>query len=433
MCLGVAITSTVDLDKGLPCPKRVALYSLLVNVFLLGLNLVMATYSGSLALMAETAHNLADLAASATVWIGLTLSQRKSRAFPYGLYKIENIAAIIVGLLIFLTAYEIAKEALFETGHQVVTHPAILLGVVVAALVPWLFSRYELRIARALNSPSLMADAKEFQAHVLSSGVVLASLLGHWIGWPLDWPAALVIVVWIIHAGWATLTSGMRVLLDASIDAETLQRIRRIIERQPAVVEVRSLVGRNAGRYRFLEAEIGVRAQSLDKAHQVSHAIEAEICGEIPFVERVLIHMEPVSREVVRIAVPLTDQTGTVSRHFGLAPYFALTDKHRVTNDIVREMIIANPFAAHPRGRGLEVAHWLLEQHVDILVTPDDIRDKGPGHAVGDAGVTVIVRDVSTLAEAIRKPLADGVAGGAPGGSYPKTAEAWGDLGSVGP
>jgi len=71
-----------DRDSSTPLAERVALYSLLVNVFLLGLNLVMAMYSGSLALMAETAHNLADLAASATVWIGLTLSQRKSRSCP---------------------------------------------------------------------------------------------------------------------------------------------------------------------------------------------------------------------------------------------------------------------------------------------------------------------------------------------------------------
>lgn len=390
-----------DRDSGMPLAKRVALYSLLVNLFLLGLNLAMAAYSGSLALMAETAHNLADLAASATVWIGLTLSQRKSHSFPYGLYKVENVAAIVVGLFIFLTAYEIAKEALLESDREVVTHPAILLGVAIAALVPWLFSRYELRIARTVNSPSLMADAREFQAHVLSSGVVFASLVGQWIGWPLDRPAALLIVLWIVHAGWETVTAGMRVLLDASIDAETLQRIRRIMERQPTVVEVRSLVGRNAGRYRFLEAEIGVRAQSLDKAHQVSHAIESKICSEIPFVERVLIHIEPVSRETVRIAVPLTDQTGTVSRHFGLAPYFALTKRHVETGHILEQMIVASPFAGHPKGRGLEVAHWLLEQRVDVVITSDDIREKGPGHALGDAGVVVILSEATRLAQAI--------------------------------
>lgn len=383
-----------------PPAERVALYSILVNVFLLGLNLVMATYSGSLALMAETAHNLADLAASAAVWVGLRLSQRKSGAFPYGLYKVENVAAIIVGLFIILTAYEIAKEAIVESRREIVMHPVILLGVMAAAIVPWLFSRYELRAARTVNSPSLTADAREFQAHVLSSGVVFASLLGQWIGWPLDRPAALLIVLWIVRAGWETLTAGMRVLLDASIDAETLQRIRRVIERQAAVVEVRSLLGRNAGRYRFIEAEIGVRLQSVEKAHRVSHAIEAEIRNEIPFVERVLIHVEPVSKAVRRIAVPLTDRTGTVGRHFGQAPYFALTDKHTASGQVVSQTIVENPFASHPRGRGLDVAHWLLGHHVDAVVTADDIRDKGPGHALGDAGVTIVISQASTLTTA---------------------------------
>jgi cation diffusion facilitator family transporter len=403
--------SSGDRGKAPPPAERVALYSILVNVFLLGLNLVMATYSGSLALLAETAHNLADLAASAAVLVGLKLSQRKSGAFPYGLYKIENIAAIIVGLFIFLTAYEIAKEALVESGREILMHPVILLGVMTAALVPWLFSRYEIRVARAVNSPSLMAEAKEFQAHVLSSGLVFAALLGQWIGWPLDWPAALLIVLWIVRAGWETLTSGMRVLLDASIDAKTLQRVRHVIERQPAVVEVRSLLGRNAGRYRFLEVEIGVRSQSVEKAHQVSHAIEAEIRNEIPFVERVLIHVEPVAKSVVRIAVPLTDQSGAVSRHFGLAPYFALADRQTATGQTVGQMIITNPFADHPKGRGLEVAHWLLEHHVDVVITPDDIRDKGPGHALGDAGATVILSEATTLTQAIGElPAAGGTA-----------------------
>lgn len=64
---GLGIPSTADRDKGTPCPKRVALYSLPVNLFLLGLNLVLAAYSGSLVLMAEAAHDLADLAASGAV------------------------------------------------------------------------------------------------------------------------------------------------------------------------------------------------------------------------------------------------------------------------------------------------------------------------------------------------------------------------------
>jgi len=50
----------------------------------------------------------------------------------------------------------------------------------------------------------------------------------------------------------------------------------------------------------------------------------------------------------------------------------------------------------------------LLEQHVDVVITPDDIREKEPGHALGDAGVAVIFSEVGTLAQAIEAlPVAD--------------------------
>jgi hypothetical protein len=92
--------------------ERVGLYSILVNLVLLALNLVMAGLSGSLALAAETTHNLADLTASGAVLVGLKLSQRTHRAFPYGLYKVENVVSLVVAFFIFFTAYEVAKEAL---------------------------------------------------------------------------------------------------------------------------------------------------------------------------------------------------------------------------------------------------------------------------------------------------------------------------------
>jgi cation diffusion facilitator family transporter len=378
----------------------------LVNVLLFGLNVAMAAFSGSLALAAEVVHNLADLTAAGAVLAGLKLSQRKSRTFPYGLYKIENLVAVGVAFLIFFTAYEVAGEALLASERQITVHPLILLGTAIAALVPWLFGRYALAIGRAVNSPSLIASATELRAHVLSSGVIFAGLAGQLVGWPLDRPAALLIVVWIVRAGWETLADGMRVLLDASVDADTLRQARQIIEQQPAVVEVKSLIGRNAGRYRFLEAEVGLRVQALEKAHQVSHAIETAIRSHVPHVERIVVHVEPVQKPVRRVAVPLADRTGTVSGHFGTAPYFALAEIRMDTGAITQQMAVANPYATNPRGRGLKVAQWLLEQGIDVLITADDIREKGPGYALGDAGVVIVISsDVASLDAALAANL----------------------------
>ena len=377
--------------------ERTGWFSIGVNIFLTLLNLVIALASGSLAVAAEMVHNLVDLMASVAVLVGLKLSQRESRDFPYGLYKVENVVAIGIALLIFLTGYEIARQALFGAERETTVNAWMLVGVALSMVIPWGFSRYEMRVGQAANSPSLMADAQEYRIHVFSSGVVLVALLGQWVGLALDRVAALIVVLLITKTGWELLSDGMRVLLDASLDAETLDQVRGIIEAQPAVVNVNSLTGRNAGRYRFLETEISVRATDLEKAHQISHTVEETIRLQVPHVERVLIRVEPVQKHVQRVAVSLSDEEGTISQHFGTAPYFAFVDVRIADGSWLRHQVIINPHRADEKQRGLRVAHWLLSEGVDVVITGDDLHQKAPGYVLADAGVTSVTSDVNDL------------------------------------
>jgi predicted Fe-Mo cluster-binding NifX family protein len=277
----------------------------------------------------------------------------------------------------------------------------MLAGVAASGLVAFAFGIYEMRVGRASNSPSLIADAREFQAHVLSSGLVLAALVGQWSGLQLDRPAALLIVVWIVRAAWHTLVDAIRVLLDASLDRDTLEIAEQIIRRVPGVVEVKGVSGRNAGRYRFIEAEVTLRTHAFERAHQISEEIEAAVRAEIVHLERALIHVLPVQRAVRRIAIPLSEESGAVSDHFGTAPCFALDDIRTRDARIEEHRIVANPHAGESRGRGLRVAQWLLENEVDVLITADDIREKGPGYALKEAGVAVIVSQERDLESAL--------------------------------
>ena len=217
--------------------------------------------------------------------------------------------------------------SLLAASHTPDVRPLMLAGVLLAAAIPFTFSRCEVRLGRRINSPSLIADATEFRAHVLSSGLVFAALAGQMLGWPLDRPVAMAIVLWIVYAGWNTLKDAMRVLLDASLDADTLNLVRRLITGHPEVTQVNSLTGRNSGGYRFIEKEIALRVSELMPAHQIASAIEEEIRAKIPFIERVLVvHTEPTSREVLRVIAPLADDHMTVAETFGTAARFGFYD-----------------------------------------------------------------------------------------------------------
>jgi len=382
------------------------IYSLAVNLFLAALKAALAVFSGSLALAADAVHSSVDVVGSLVVLGGLIIARRKSKAFPYGLYKVENVAAIVVALLIFLAGYEIAREAWQGAVRVVTASPAILVGAVLAVVIPLAFSRYEARLARTTNSPSLAADSRHFQTDVLSSAVVLIALAGSRLGWPLDRIGAAVVVLFIARAGWELLADGMRVLLDASLDAEALAKVRGLMEAEPAVAAVKSLTGRNAGRYRFLEAEVTLRIHDLDKAHAVSQRLEEDIRRAMAHVDRVLIHYEPTARERLRYAIPLANLNGAISQHFGEAPYFALVTIRLSDGAVERQEIVANPYTELPKAKGIQVAEWLVGQKVDVVLVKESLHNKGPEYVFANAGVEMhdVVADTLAAALAALKP-----------------------------
>ena len=381
--------------------ERWGWYSVAVNIALVAINAGLAAASGSLAVEAEMVHNLVDLLTAIGVLIGLRLSTRKSKAFPYGLYKLENVVTVVLAGMTFFTAYEIARDALFTPTRQATVDPWMLGGVVVAAVIPLVFSHFELRAGRAANSPALIADAKEYRVHVFTTGTVFAALLAQRFDLPLDRVAALIIVVAIAKTGWDLLLDGMRVLLDASLDTETLLQIREIITAEPAVAELKWVTGRNAGRFRFVETEVVLRIRDLEKAKLVTRRIEAQIRQAVPYLERVLIHAEPMERTHLCYAVPLVDPGGILSDHFGEAPYFALVTMDLADGAIEEQRILANPYVKEEKAKGIWVAEWLVKHKVDQVWLKESLQGKGPVYVFGDAGVEMQKTGSTTLSEAV--------------------------------
>ncbi len=379
-----------------PSIKKVAAYSLLVNMTLVAIKLFLSVASGSLALRADAVHSLVDVLDSSALILGLYISERKSKSFPYGLYKVENLVSVVISLMLFLTAYEIAREAIVGEAPPVYGN-WILLAVAALIPVPFLFGLYEMRAGRAANSPSLIADGSQFKADALTESIVLFALIGQRLGLPLDRAAALIIAVFVVKEGWEILKSGMRVLLDASVDAPTLEMIRETIEAEPTVSAVKEVTARNSGRYLFVEAEVALRITDLKRAHQAGERIEKDIREKVPHVDRVLIHYEPQSKIQVRYAIPLASTKGEISSHFGEAPYFALVDIDIPQKAVARQEVLANPYRDLTKGRGLKVAGFLLGHKPDAVVTKESLSSKGPGYAFAEAGVETLQTDADYL------------------------------------
>ncbi len=383
--------------------EKVAGMSILINAGLAVFKFVLGTISGSVAIVADGIHSTSDIVASIAVLAGLRLSQRKSKHFPYGLYKVENIIAIVSALAIFFAGYEIVKEVIFQPDRTNMTHiPAAMLGMCITIAVTDLFSRYEIRVGKEVGSPSLIADGKHVRTDMLSTFVVLTSLGGQYFGYTVDKIAAVVVVLFIAHAGWGILFEGIKVLLDASLDQETLHRIRKILFAEPVVREIKSLTGRNSGSYKFIEAEIVVNAHDLEKAHAVSTHLENAIKTHIQNVDHVLIHYEPVQKDTLVYAVPLKDEAGTIFEHYGEAPHIAFFTKQFQTGEVLEQKTIENPFLTQEKGKGISLSEFLVEQGVDVVYIKTPFHGKGPEYVFADANVETYISKAKRLDELMR-------------------------------
>ena len=384
--------------------ERIGFYSIGINILLVGIKYGLAVFSGSIALVADAIHSLSDVVSSATVLVGIRISKRKSKIFPYGLYKVENLVSLVSSLFIFFAGYEIAVsvfagEQELNTGRL----PMAMAGVLLSILITFLFSRYELRRGREMESPSLIADAQHIKTDMLSSGVIFFGLLGGLFGLPLDRVAALVMVFFIGKAGLGIFLDALRVLLDASLDFETLDCVKSTILEDHKVGTINALWGRNSGRFKFIEADIVLKVHDLDRAHAISRRIEREIKKRVSNVDHILIHYEPQKRETRTCVVPLAQDKRTVSDHFGDAPYFYVATLRESDGAMLEEKFLQNPFLGEEKGKGIKVSEWLIQQGADTVLTRRDFKGKGPSYVFSDAEVDVHLTESKSLEEAIQQ------------------------------
>ena len=406
--------------------KKAALISVGVTAFLAVIKFLAGTLSGSIALVADAVHSLTDVISSFGVVIGLKISDRKpTETFPYGFYRVENIVSLFLALAIIYAGYEIVLTSVekFTVMNALTNVPYAITAALVSLLFTLLLSSYKLKVGREENYPSVMADVEHTRADTYASAAVLVGILGNYMGfYSLDPASGILVSIFIFRAGYGILKDSIKVLLDASIDYESLNRIREITSETPGVGAIQSLAARSSGKFIFIELELGTKLKDLERAHQLSGKIETRIKSEIQNVDRVLIHIEPEERGIIRYAVPCTENNGLLSKvsgHFGEAEYFCIFDMRIDNNDFIDMRFLKNPFATLEKRKGLKAAELLVANNIDKLITKESIVQKSPFYVLDDAYVGSEETDLDTIGAVIEEII------GGMRGNGSETARDW--------
>lgn len=370
--------------------------SLLLNLFLSVLKLTFAMITGSLALIAEAIHSFSDLAASAISFIGVRLSAKKNSSFPYGLYKLENITAIIISFFLFFASYEILKDVVFnhESRSEVKNPEYAVLVIVLSMVLTFVYSHFEKKAGERLNSPTLIADAKHIWADFLSSVVVLVGLVSVIFGYhDVDRYAAGVVSLFILHSGYEIFKDGIKVLLDVSLDKEEIERIKSILLDNPSVVEVKTVRGRVAGSYKFVEIELLLNNLGLREAHKIVDRLAERIKEQVQNIDSVVIHYEPVRQKGLRITV-LADDEGKIM-DFSQATKLVVVDvKEDGKIDRIKHIYV--------KRSEKETGKALSEVGTDIVITKNHPEDFEVRFLISKSGILVWETDEDEFEKVIQ-------------------------------
>jgi cation diffusion facilitator family transporter len=306
------------------------------------------------------------------VFLGLRLSQRRTSAFPLGLYKLENLVSVIVGLLILLGAYETAKEALRLMGPETENLSNVwipVLVLVVCAALGGALAWYKWGVGIKENSPSLKAEARHSLGSMCAC-LLLALGLGLEAAGVPDMGAvvALLVVVLLAWFGVTISVDGLRVLLDASVETSVLEKVKSIAEDDDRVREVFGVEGRNSGSYRFIDLTLTLATHDLREANAVSREIEEEIRKEIENVDHITVEFSPETSRRWMCAVPLAGGNGGLSPSLWQAERLVLVVIDPGGEKVISRHALNIPYGEGVPGREVRLAAYLGMRGVDVLL-----------------------------------------------------------------
>lgn len=290
---------------------QLAIGSLIVGLFVLGLKALAWWLTGSVALLSDALESTVNLTAALAVLAALRVAALPADDnHPFGHHKAEYFAAVLEGVMIVIAAILILHQAyvgLMAPRPIDAPLPGLLL-VAIATAINGAWATVLIRRGRSLRSPALVADGQHLLTDVVTSvgvgaGLVLALATGWWLIDPL---MALLVGVNILWWGSRIIQRSLSSLMDEALPEEMLRDIRSVIANHgDGAFEAHDLRTRRAGQATFLEFHLVVPGDmTVRDAHAICDRLEAALKQRLGGKSQVTIHLEPEHKSKDDLVIP---------------------------------------------------------------------------------------------------------------------------------
>lgn len=255
-----------------------------------GVELAIAVFTGSVALLGDALHNLSDVSTSLVVFVGFRVSKRSPTApYPYGFERAEDLAGLGVALVIWASAIFAGYES-FQKLISGATTTHLTAGVAAAAVGVFgnqVVARYKIHIGKRIQSATLVADGKHSLLDSLSSLGALAGLVAVALGQRWGDPVAgIAVTLFIARVGYEVTHEVFHHLMDGLDPSDSAAAQAAALS--VAGVESALVRGRWMGRSLILEVEARVAPDlTVADAEAIGCKVEDAIFDVVEAVRQV--------------------------------------------------------------------------------------------------------------------------------------------------
>lgn len=263
------------------------------------MQVVIVAFSGSIALLADTIHNFGDALTALPLWLAFWLERRRvNRRFTYGYGRAEDMAGVLIVLIILFSAL----VALYQAYDRLLYPRPLenLAWVMAASVIGFLGNEavaiLRTRVGRQIGSAALVADGLHARTDGLTSLGVLVGAIGVWLGFPRADPivGALIGVVILFIVKDAAVSIWHR-MMDA-VDPEIVAQVEHTIGHVDGVLQVEHVRARWLGHSLWLETNVAVDGGlTTAESHRVAEEVRHSLFHDVPHVGEFVVHVNPWS------------------------------------------------------------------------------------------------------------------------------------------
>lgn len=271
--------------------------SILGNIFLFIVKFLFGLSLNSISLIADAFHSLSDVLTSIVVLFGFKMGSKPAdKEHPFGHGRIEEIATLIIAILLLIVAYDLGRTSVERIIHPqpVETNILAVVFMMFSGLFKEWMARFSIFLGLKINSDTLIADAWHHRSDAVASVLVGVGLLFTRYGYYyIDGILGLGVVALLGWVGIELLKTASDFLIGRAPDKEFISRIRDIVLSVPGVLSLHDILVHDYQSEKIISLHIEVEDYlSAREAHRIALEVQDRLRKSLDCSD-VSVHIDP--------------------------------------------------------------------------------------------------------------------------------------------